>query len=219
MKKIGVLGGTFDPIHLGHLYIAYEAYEKFDLDKIIFMPGGNPPHKQGKNITEANIRYEMVKEAIKDYSFFAVSKYEIDKKEFSYTFETLEYLNNMYSSAEIYFITGADCLINLEKWKNVKKIMDLSKMVVFNRPGYSKNEIILQKEKVEQKYNNKIIYLDLLNLEISSTLIRERVSKGLYVDFFLPPAVKKLIEEKRLYIEEWAYVELCTNRWLLKKKP
>lgn len=202
MRKIGILGGTFDPIHLGHLYIAYEAYKELELDEVIFMPSGNPPHKRGKQVTEGNIRYEMVKKAIRDYSFFTVSNYEINKNEFSYTYATLEYLQSMYNDAEIYFITGADCLIELDKWKNVNKIMESCNFVVFKRPGYSKNEIISQKEKVDKRYNTNIVYLDLLELEISSSLIRERMAKGICTDFFMPYEVSKFIKEQSLYVLE-----------------
>ena len=91
MKKYGIIGGTFDPIHNAHLYIAYEAKELLGLDKVIFIPNGSPPHKDNKNITGASLRYRMVLEAIKDFEDFEVSKYEIEKKELSYTYKTLEH--------------------------------------------------------------------------------------------------------------------------------
>ena len=129
MKKIGVFGGTFDPIHLGHLYIAYEAKAKLGLDRVIFIPSGIPPHKQFNNVTKAIDRYNMVKEAISDYDGFEVNDYEIKKNDISYTFQTLEHLKNIYNNSEIYFITGGDCLLNLDKWKNVYKILELCKFI------------------------------------------------------------------------------------------
>ena len=151
MKKIGIIGGTFNPIHLAHLYIAYEAKCQLNLDKVIFMPAGSPPHKKNEDILEAPLRYKMVLEAIKKYEDFEISNYEIEKEGFSYTYETLE---NFKSKDNIlYFITGADCLINIEKWKNPDRIFKTSKLVVFNRPGYDKESLKLQKNEIEKKYN------------------------------------------------------------------
>ncbi|GIM29220.1 putative nicotinate-nucleotide adenylyltransferase [Clostridium polyendosporum] len=199
MKKVGIFGGTFDPIHIGHLYIACEAQRELGLDELVFMPSGNPPHKQNKEITYGHIRYEMVSIAINEYPNFKVSDFEVNKKDLSYTFETLEYIKGQFDEAELYFITGADCLIDIDKWKNVNRILELSNFVVFSRPGYSKDKLLKQKEKVESKYNKQIILLDLLHIEISSSLIRERIKKGWCVEFFLPSGVNRFIKELNLY--------------------
>ncbi len=197
MKKIGILGGTFNPIHLAHLYIAYEAKSQLNLDKIIFIPAGSPPHKKNQNIVEASLRYKMVYEAIKNYEDFEISNYEIEKKGFSYTFETLR--NFKDKDNELYFITGADCLVNIEKWKNPEEIFKLSKFIVFNRPGYNKDELETQKIKIEDKFNTKITFLDIIDLEISSSMIRERISEGKRVDFFLSKEVLNFIKENNIY--------------------
>ena len=197
MKKIGILGGTFNPIHLAHLYIAYEAKSQLNLDKIIFIPAGSPPHKKNQNIVEASLRYKMVYEAIKNYEDFEISDYEIEKKGFSYTFETLR--NFKDEDNELYFITGADCLVNIEKWKNPEEIFKLSKFIVFNRPGYNKDELETQKIKIEDKFNTKITFLDIIDLEISSSMIRERISEGKRVDFFLSKEVLNFIKENNIY--------------------
>ena len=146
--KVGIIGGTFDPIHNAHLYIAYEAKEQLNLDKVIFMPAGIQPLKIDKKITSSKYRYEMVKEAIKCYEMFEVSDYEINKGGLSYTYETLEYFKNSYKNEdiELFFITGADCLMNIEKWKEVKKILSLSNMVVFMRGGADREKLLLQKD-------------------------------------------------------------------------
>lgn len=197
MKKIGILGGTFNPIHLAHLYIAYEAKSQLNLDKIIFIPAGSPPHKKNQNIVEASLRYKMVYEAIKNYEDFEISDYEIEKKGFSYTFETLR--NFKDKDNELYFITGADCLVNIEKWKKPEEIFKLSKFIVFNRPGYNKDELETQKIKIEDKFNTKITFLDIIDLEISSSMIRERISEGKRVDFFLSKEVLNFIKENNIY--------------------
>lgn len=202
MNKVGILGGTFDPIHNGHLYIASEALEILNLDHIIFMPSGNPPHKISKEKTDGKIRYELVRRAIKNYEGFVIDSYEIDKRGLSYTFETLEYLREKFGKeTELYFITGADCLIDIYKWKNIKKIFINSTLVVFNRPGYDIDKLFENKKKVEEEFNTKIIFLPLLILDISSTYIREKIKNGKNVDFFIPEDVSKYIKELNLYKE------------------
>lgn len=197
MKKIGIIGGTFNPIHLAHLYIAYEAKCQLNLDKVIFMPAGSPPHKKNEDILEAPLRYEMVLEAIKKYEDFEISNYEMEKEGFSYTYETLE---NFKSEDNIlYFITGADCLINIEKWKNPDRIFKASNLVVFNRPGYDKESLKLQKNEIEKKYNTSINFLDIMDLEISSTMIRDRIKEGKRIDFFIPKEVLDFIRKNNIY--------------------
>lgn len=197
MKKIGIVGGTFNPIHLAHLYIAYEAKCQLNLDKIIFMPAGSPPHKRDNEVLEASLRYNMVCEAIKSYEDFEISNYEIQKKGYSYTYETLEKFK--LKDNELYFITGADCLMDIEKWKNPQEIFRLSKLAVFNRPGYSNKNLRIQKDKIEEKFNTNIEFLDIMDLEISSSMIRKRISEGKRVDFFLPKEVLNFIKENNIY--------------------
>jgi len=197
MKKIGIIGGTFNPIHLAHLYIAYEAKSQLKLDKVIFMPAGSPPHKKNEDILGASLRYEMVKRAIKGFEDFEVSDYEILKEGYSYTYETLEYFKS--EDNELYFITGADCLFDIEKWINPGKIFELSNFVVFNRAGYDYKKLIEQKNKINIKFNTNIRFLDIINLEISSSMIRERIKEGKRVDFFLPKEVLDFIIENKIY--------------------
>ncbi len=199
MKKIGVLGGTFNPVHNTHLYIASEAKRLLKLQEVIFIPAGNPPHKDSKGITEAVIRGEMTKLAIRDYKNFTLSEYEINKKSCSYTYETLQYLKNQCNDTELFFITGADSLINLDKWKNVPEILSMATLVVFRRPGYTLEEIINKKKAVEEQYNCKIILLELMEMDISSTDIRNRIKNNEEYRFFVPEAVYSFIETLKLY--------------------
>lgn len=199
MIKKAIFGGTFDPIHNGHLHIAYEALYKLNLDKVIFMPSGNPPHKLGKKITNAFFRYEMVKVAIRQEECFDISNYEINKSDLSYTYETLKYFNNLEKDTEWYFLTGADCLMDIEGWKNAAEIFQLCTLIVFNRPGYNIENIQEQKSKVEKKYLNKIIFLDIPLLDISSTNIRKTIREGKSVSYLLPESVHNIIEQLNLY--------------------
>ncbi len=119
----------------------------------------------------------------------------------SFTYETLRYLHESFKEVELYFITGADCLINLNSWKNINEIFKFSNLVVFNRPGFDKNDLLKRKEEFDREYCTNIVYLDLLNIEISSTLIRERVHDSLEVKF-LPPGVVDIIDKYNLYRRE-----------------
>ena len=197
MEKLGIIGGTFDPIHLAHLYIAQEAKKTLKLDKIIFMPAGSQPLKMDKEVTEASLRFSMVKEAIEGRDGFEVSDYEIKKEGMSYTFETLEHFSKR--DRDIYFIIGADCLINLEKWKGVERIFQLCKLVVFNRPGYSYDSLLKYKDYLQEKYRGEIIILNLAELDISSTDIREAISLGEDIDKLIPKKVIEVIKKKNIY--------------------
>jgi nicotinate-nucleotide adenylyltransferase len=197
MERWGIIGGTFDPIHFAHIYIAETAKEKLNLKKIIFMPAGSPPHKTNKRITEASLRFKMVKAAIEGKEGFEVSDYEIKKQGKSYTYETLQ--NYQKKDKEIYFITGADCLMDIEKWKNVDIILKCSKLVVVTRPGFDEKGLIEQKNKIEKKYNGEIILLQVEGKEISSTEIRKEIKENNNIEGLIPKEVKKIIDEERLY--------------------
>lgn len=199
MLKKGIFGGTFDPIHNGHLNIAYEALYALKLDKVYFMPTGKPPHKNVQGVTSSILRYEMVKMAIRSEEKFEVCDYEINKKNESYTYETVFYFKKKEKETEWYFITGADCLFTLEQWKNIKSIFTNCKLVVFERKGYNKKEILEQKRYIENKYNTDIILLKAPVLEISSTDIRESIKSGKKVDFLMPTGVYNTILNFKLY--------------------
>ena len=123
MIKKGIFGGTFDPIHNGHLHIAYAALDTLNLDKIVFVPAGSPPLREDKKISDAFLRYELVKLAVRKEAKFEVSSYEINKKGISYTCETIQHFKEIEKETKWYFIAGVDCLMELEKWKNVQTIM------------------------------------------------------------------------------------------------
>ena len=199
MKSIGILGGTFNPIHNGHLYIASEAMEELNLSEVLFIPAGNPPHKNDLAILEAELRGEMTKEAIKDYQGFKYCDYEINKKSYSYTYETLQYLKSKYANTKLYFIVGADSLLNLDKWKNVPEIFRLAQLVVFLRPGFSTEELKKVKKETEDYYSTKIILLELLQMDISSSDIRKRIAENRNYQFLIPKEVYRYIEQNSLY--------------------
>ena len=202
MKRYGMMGGTFNPIHLAHLYIAYEAKEELNLDKIIFMVAGNPPHKKESKVIDSKYRYNMVQKAIEGYEGFEISDYEIKKNGYSYTYETLQYLKKQEDNVEVFFIAGADSLMAIEKWSNTDLVLNYCTFVAFNRVEYNQSIIEDQKYKLEKKYDAKIVILNVTDIDISSSMIRERIANGKRVDFFLPEEVKKYISENKLYRRE-----------------
>lgn len=199
MKRYGMMGGTFNPIHLAHLYIAYEAKEALSLDKVIFMVAGNPPHKKDTKVIDAKYRYNMVQKAIESYEGFDISDYEIQKEGYSYTYETLKYLKGDKEDIEVFFIAGADSLMNIEKWKNPDLVLNNCVFVAFNRGEYTKEVLEKQKNNLQNKYNANIVLLDVVNLDISSSIVRERISKGKRVDFFTTKEVMDYITDNNLY--------------------
>lgn len=199
MARKAIFGGTFDPIHNGHLNIAYEALNFLQLDNVIFMPSGNPPHKQNTDITDGNTRYQLIKMSIEGEKKFQVSDYEINREEFSYTYKTLKYFHDLEPDTVWYFLIGADCLIDIESWRKVDKIMEVANLVVFNRPGYTLKEIMTEKEKIEKIYGKKIMYLQSKLLDISSTKIRNLISESKDTSIFMNKNVFNKIKELNLY--------------------
>lgn len=199
MKKKGIFGGTFDPIHNGHLHIAYEALYKLNLDKVIFIPSGNPPHKTDKVITDATIRYKLVKDVIQNEKKFEVSDYELKNESLSYTYKTLKYFNEKHEDTEWYFITGADCLMQLDSWKNINEVLSLCNFVVFRRSGYSIEDMLKQKERIEKKFNKKIIFLDIPVIDISSTTIRNKIRNGENISYLVPEKARCMVNKMNLY--------------------
>ncbi|MFT5874620.1 MAG: nicotinate-nucleotide adenylyltransferase [Clostridium sp.] len=198
MKK-AIFGGTFDPIHIGHVHIAYEALYNLHLDKILFMPAGNPPHKINKKITDSQIRYDLVKRAIENETHFEISDYEINKKENSYTYETVELFSKLKRNIEWYFLIGVDSLMDLDNWKNVDRILASSKLVIYNRAGFTIGEVLKQKHHIEEKYNKELIFLDMPIIDISSTNIRNSIKEGRNINYFLPSGVEGIIDKLHLY--------------------
>lgn len=199
MIRKAIFGGTFDPIHNGHIHIAYEALYKLKLDKIVFMPSGTPPHKLENEVTDAPIRYDMVKEAVKKEEKFVVSDYEMENSRLSYTYRTLLHFRENDDNTELYFLTGMDCLMDIEKWNNPGGIFKLCKFIVFDRPGFSRESIIDQKRYIEKKYSTNIICLKAPLLDISSTSIRENIRIGRNVSYLLPESVYEIIKKYNLY--------------------
>lgn len=201
MSKIGIMGGTFNPIHLAHLIMAEHAYEQFALDKILFMPSKNPPHKPQKDILPDSLRSRMVQLAIEGNTHFEFSGLELDREGTTYTFETLEELNEKYSENEYYFILGADSLFSIEQWRNPERILELSHIIAAVRDHLSEDKMLEQIAYLTEKFSAKIHLLETPNMDISSQMLREKIKLGQSIRYYVPNEVEQYILEHKLYKE------------------
>lgn len=202
MAKIGIMGGTFDPIHYGHLLIGRQAKEEYQLDQVWFMPSGQPPHKQNHPVTEAKIRWKMAKLALeeeKEPAFF-LSDFEIQRSGNTYTAQTLTQLNEQYSNHCFYFIVGADSLYEIEHWYHPEQVMKQSVLLVAERE-YDMVHPRLERQiaYLKDKYHADIFRLHCREVSISSEEIREMAAKGRPLNGLLPDAVREYIEQNQLY--------------------
>jgi nicotinate-nucleotide adenylyltransferase len=187
-KKIGLLGGTFDPIHLGHLVLAEEVMEELKLDKVIFVPAYKPPHKTAGTAATAPDRLRMVELAIAGNSRFSISRLEIDSKRKCFTIETLRKFKKMHKKDDIFFITGSDSLFALPTWRQIEDIFKISKFVVGRRPGYPLEGV-----------PHKVLIVKISPIDVSSSQIRKRIKQGKSVRYLVPEAVIRHINRKGLY--------------------
>lgn len=199
MKKIGILGGTFNPIHTGHLMLAEYARSEMELDEIWLIPTGCSYMKEESSIAPAKDRMDMVELAIGDNPHMKALDIEIIRAGNTYSYETLETLQQEYPEAELYFILGADCLFTIQKWRHPERIFGACTILAAMRNDSDPEGMEAQKQLLEQEYGAKVRLLSLPNIQISSTDIRERIRNGLSVKYFVPDRVLSYIDEKGLY--------------------
>jgi nicotinate-nucleotide adenylyltransferase len=197
--KIGLLGGTFDPIHMGHLVIAEEVRLKLALDEVLFIPAGRPWLKSERRVAPGEHRLEMLKLAIGPNPHFKVSTIELERPSPSYSVDTVSALRDeLGAEVELYFIVGFDALAELPIWKEPSRLLDLCHIVAVRRPGYAE----LDWRYLEQAIpgiSARVVVVDVPQIDISSTLIRERVAGGLSISHLVPEAVEGYILKNRLY--------------------
>ncbi len=198
-KKVGILGGTFDPIHLGHLILAENAYSSFDLDVVLLMPSGNPPHKSADEITSKEHRNTMVQLAIDDNRHFKISLFEQEREGFIYTADTLKLLKENNEDCDYYFIVGGDSFMSMDKWYKPEQIFENAVILAAVRDDVDDAALKERADFYKQKYNADIRILKIPAIEISSSVIRDRVKVGKSIKYLVPKDVERYIYNNKLY--------------------
>jgi nicotinate-nucleotide adenylyltransferase len=207
--RIAILGGTFDPIHNGHLAAAQSVAEVFQVDEVHFVPAFSPPHKQSRGITSPFHRFAMVALATVSIDRFRTSTIEVDALERRYTVETLDSMKQAYPGSELLFIIGTDMYQEIETWKNFRRLFELAHLVIVNRPGFPFREDVAPYQVLPNKESAaltgdlskgpSVYYLPFVEQPISSTEIRNDCRRGHQVSQWLPPTVWSYIEQNKLY--------------------
>lgn len=200
--RLGVLGGTFDPPHIGHLVLADEACQALGLEQVLFVPAGTPWRKAGQELSPREHRLVMVRLAVHDNPHFAVATLEIDREGPSYTADTLAELRGQFGrGTELFFIMGADSLVDFPHWHEPQRILELAHLAVAERP--EPEDVGLAEglaEDLARAMREKVVWLRMPLIAISASAVRERVQKGLSIRYWVPPAVEEYIRQHGLYV-------------------
>jgi nicotinate (nicotinamide) nucleotide adenylyltransferase len=199
MKKIGIMGGTFNPIHFGHLFLAENAFEQVSLDKVLFMPSKNPPHKAKPVQVSEQQRVDMINLAISNNPHFELSTLELHREGLTFTADTLRLLTAENSDTEYYFIVGMDSLFMMQNWKEPQVVFDLCTIVVAGRDNSKAEEIQKHIDYLKKNFHAKIIYIEMPMIQIASAEIRERYMSKRSVRYFMPDSVIDYIAKNQLY--------------------
>lgn len=198
--RIGIIGGTFDPIHWAHLIIAEESRVRFGLSKVVFVPAGEPPHKLGHPTSDAEHRYAMVLLGTCSNPSFQVSRLEIERAGLSYSADTIREFQEVHGpDAEIYFIAGADEVLDIESWHDAEMLPEIARFVAVPRPGFDLTEL---ERRLPPRFLASIEPLQMREIDISATEVRARVAAGKSIKYLVPESVESYIHKHRLYSSE-----------------
>lgn len=189
-RKIGILGGTFNPPHIGHMIIADQVKDQLDLEKILFIPSAIPPHQKEKGTISAEHRLAMLERTIGDNASFEIDEIEISRGGKSYTYDTIKELKEKNSDVEFYFIIGADMVEDLPNWYKIDELLEMIQFVAVNRPNY------------DSKTPYPVIVVDVPDVDVSSSLIRQKVKDDCSINYLVTPETKEYIESEGLYKDE-----------------
>ena len=207
-KKIAVMGGTFDPIHYGHLAVAVAVRDEFETDRVIFIPAGKPPHKKNINLANNEHRYIMSVLAISSNPYFDVSRIELDRDGITYTVDTITELKQCCDKdAEIFFIIGADAINEIFSWKDFRRLLGICSFVAVTRPGYKKTKLRKMISEINEKFDSKIYPLEVPALAISSSQIRDKIKTNSSIKYLVPDDVEAYIKKYSLYKYDEANTE------------
>lgn len=198
-RRLGIMGGTFDPIHYGHLVAAEGARYSFNLEKVFFIPAGNPPHKPDHIVSGSPVRYKMTCLAVASNPYFCSSPMEIERPGPSYTIDTVRTMMRLHPDKRIYFITGADAILEIFTWKDSRVLLSMCNFVAATRPGYCLTALNEKLDSLPNELKQNISFMEAPALAISSTDIRRRVREGKPIKYLLPESVEDYILENNLY--------------------
>lgn len=200
MKKVGIFGGTFDPVHWGHIGLAKDAAEQAGLAQVIFVPARLQPFKLDKKITSGADRLHMLKIATADVKNLEVSSYELDAGGISYTYLTMRAMRNLYGAdTKLYFITGTDSFLKIETWKNASELLSNYAYIVGVRPGYRQEELEACIDRIKRSYHTEVRNIANVQVDISSTEIRKLLEAGGQAAALIPAGVERYIKKNGLY--------------------
>jgi len=217
-KRIGLFGGTFDPIHCGHVKAVESVQNIFSFDRILFIPSYIPPHKESVDVASAEHRLKMVELALSSFNRFFPSSIEIDARGTSYSIVTLNRIKEMYPQTEVFFLLGIDAFLEIDTWKDYEAVLEQCSFIVMNRPGFrlaDAKKILTEKynqrmvevsgpieKEDEELFSHKIYLLSIDTLDISSSEVREKVGKNQSIESLVPENVENYIKERRLYLRK-----------------
>lgn len=198
-RKIGIMGGTFNPVHIGHLFVAEAAREAFSLEQVIFIPTGDPPHKEPSQLASGRDRIRMLQLAVRDNPLFQVNEMEITREGTTYTIDTLIEWKAAHPKDQVFFIIGGDTLPELKTWRTFEKVARLCSFVVYQRFGYNKTDLEKEAERLFQIYQAEILFMEGSYLEVSSSSVRARLAENQTIRYLVPDNVVNYILEHKLY--------------------
>jgi nicotinate-nucleotide adenylyltransferase len=198
--KLGLYGGTFDPVHLGHLLLAERCREELGLDEVRLIPAGEPPHKTDRTLTPGEMRAEMLEFATAGNPQFVVDRRELKRAGRSYTVETLGEFHAELPDAELYFLMGADSLADLPQWREPERIAELATIVAVNRGDRPLPDATTLAATLGEAVASRVVFVNMPGLDLSSTELRDRVAGGKSVRYAVPSAVEAYIRDKKLYV-------------------
>lgn len=201
MPRVGIMGGTFDPIHYGHLVTAEEARVQFDLHQVLFVPNRYPPHKAIDGVSDPEHRYRMTLLATMTNAHFSVSRMEIDRPGPSFTIDTLQELRDTYEPRDLFYITGADAILQIVRgeWERSAELLSLCRFIAASRPGFPLDVEELRRRNITGRVLDNLHVMEIPALAISSTDIRARVAQGRPIRYLLPDAVEAYVSKHGLY--------------------
>lgn len=199
VSNIAIMGGTFDPVHYGHLAAAETVRAQFQLQQVLFMPAGRPAHKKDHAVTDPEMRFQMLQLATGSNPYFSVSRLEIERPGATYTVDTLDCLTKKFKQANLYFITGADGVHELLTWKDPARLLKMCQFIAVTRPGFDKQGLLQEIEALTKQFAASFQLLEVPGVAISSSDIRNRVKNQMPIKYLVPESVEAFLFRHHLY--------------------